>query len=191
MQSAQAPLFIAYFFAGVAVGANGVERGLLDADGMLARRWRLWLGLAAAAFFALARRHRAHRGKQSAARGRGAPCQRPVRGFKRNGLRGPDRALLALRNQVPVPDSLARNAYGIYLVHYFFVIWLQYLMLGVGVFAVAKGIFVSAASLLLSWATAIAFSRMPPAAGPALHAGILRQRPQWPCSPFERDRPAG
>jgi hypothetical protein len=46
-------------------------------------------------------------------------------------------------------------------VHYFFVIWLQYLMLGVGVFAVAKGIFVSAASLLLSWGTANAFGFWP------------------------------
>ena len=52
VQSAQVLLFVVYFFAGVAVGANGVERGLLDADGVLPRRWRLWLGLAVAAFFA-------------------------------------------------------------------------------------------------------------------------------------------
>jgi surface polysaccharide O-acyltransferase-like enzyme len=158
VQSAQVPLFIVYFFAGVAVGANGVERGLLDADGMLARRWRLWLGLATAAFFAwlgvtaltvesktplvaVERLASVLYAVSSV-----TACAALIAVFLRFATRA-----------VPVSDSLARNAYGIYLVHYLFVVWLQYLMLGVGLLAVAKGLFVSAASLLLSWGTAIAF----------------------------------
>src|SRR5262249_2797987 len=52
MQSAQVLLFVAYFFAGLVTGANGVEQGLLRPDGMLARRWRLLSALAFAAFLA-------------------------------------------------------------------------------------------------------------------------------------------
>ena len=55
---------------------------------------------------------------------------------------------------VPVADSLAKNAYGIYLVHYFFVIWLQYLLLGAPVFAVAKGVLVTAGLAVFEWAVA-------------------------------------
>ena len=62
---------------------------------------------------------------------------------------------------VPLAGSLERNAYGIYLVHYFFVVWLQYLLLGMPLFAMAKGVIVSAVALLSSWAVAIAFGRMP------------------------------
>src|SRR5205807_3692725 len=32
-----------YFFAGLGLGAGGVERGLLAADGPLVRRWLLWI----------------------------------------------------------------------------------------------------------------------------------------------------
>jgi surface polysaccharide O-acyltransferase-like enzyme len=162
VQSAQVPLFIVYFFAGVAVGANGFERGLLDADGMLARRWRLWAGVAAAAFFAWL-------GVTALTVESKTPLvavERLASVLYAVSSVTACAALIALFLRFAtkphrVADSLAKNAYGIYLVHYFFVIWLQYLMLGVGMFAVAKGIFVSAASLLLSWGAAIAFGRIP------------------------------
>jgi glucan biosynthesis protein C len=158
MQSAQVLLFVSYFFAGVAVGANGVERGLLGANSALPRHWRLWLCLAAAAFFAWL-------GVTAATVETKTPpaileplasvlfaissvtaCAALIAVFLRFGAK-----------PVPVADNLARNAYGIYLVHYFFVIWLQYLMLGVSLFAMAKGVLVSAVVLLLSWGVAIAF----------------------------------
>jgi surface polysaccharide O-acyltransferase-like enzyme len=57
--------------------------------------------------------------------------------------------------------SLSENAYGIYLVHYAFAIWLQYALLGVALVAVAKGAIVFAGTLLLSWAAAIGLSLVP------------------------------
>ena len=39
-------LYVAYFFAGLSVGAYGLERGLVGSGGMLARRWRLWTAAA-------------------------------------------------------------------------------------------------------------------------------------------------
>jgi surface polysaccharide O-acyltransferase-like enzyme len=58
-------------------------------------------------------------------------------------------------------ESLADNAYGIYLVHYVFVIWLQYMLLGVALFAVVKAAIVLAGALFLSWATTAAVCRIP------------------------------
>src|SRR5262249_22098263 len=57
--------------------------------------------------------------------------------------------------------SLSANAYGIYLVHYLFVIWLQYLLLGMAIFALAKGAIVFLGALALSWAAALALRRIP------------------------------
>ena len=61
----------------------------------------------------------------------------------------------------PVIDSLSENAYGIYLVHYLFITWLQYLLLRVASFALAKAMIVFTGTLILSWATAMAIRRIP------------------------------
>src|SRR5690348_15657937 len=42
--------YAVYFFAGLGVGAYGLDRGLLAPDGALARRWMPWLALAPATF---------------------------------------------------------------------------------------------------------------------------------------------
>jgi surface polysaccharide O-acyltransferase-like enzyme len=60
-----------------------------------------------------------------------------------------------------VIDSLSENAYGIYLVHYLFITWLQYILLGVTLFAIAKATIVFTGTLILSWATTIAMCRVP------------------------------
>jgi peptidoglycan/LPS O-acetylase OafA/YrhL len=48
-------------------------------------------------------------------------------------------------------QSLSANAYGIYLVHYIFVLWCQYLLLGVGLPAVVKFLIVFIVSVGASW----------------------------------------
>ena len=47
-------------------------------------------------------------------------------------------------------DSLSENAYGIYLVHYPFVVWLQYALLNVTLFAFAKAAIVFGITLVMS-----------------------------------------
>jgi peptidoglycan/LPS O-acetylase OafA/YrhL len=54
-------------------------------------------------------------------------------------------------------DSLSANAYSIYLLHYVFVVWLQYALLGLGLFAVAKAAIVFCGTFVMSWAAAVAF----------------------------------
>lgn len=57
-------------------------------------------------------------------------------------------------------ESLSVKAYGIYLVHYVFIIWLQYLLLGIDTFAVVKAAIVFAGTLGLSWTAVSAFGRL-------------------------------
>ena len=44
--------YVLYFFAGAAIGACGIERGLFAPDGPLVRRWKAWLVAAVVLFFA-------------------------------------------------------------------------------------------------------------------------------------------
>jgi surface polysaccharide O-acyltransferase-like enzyme len=61
-----------------------------------------------------------------------------------------------------VLDSLSRNAYGIYLVHYVFVVWLQYALLNAPVFAFVKAATVFGLTLVLSWVASAALQRLRP-----------------------------
>jgi hypothetical protein len=58
-------------------------------------------------------------------------------------------------------DSLKANAYGMYLIHYVFVVWLQYALLPAGLPAVVKGAVVFGGTLLLSWSVTAALRRVP------------------------------
>ncbi len=156
-------LYGLYFFAGVGIGAHGsIGQGLLATDGWLARRWRtllaaavssyvLWLGIAGLA-----------------ARGTGTPSLAldfvQALGFVLSCAAGCLCMLavfLRFANQrLPLLDALQGNAYGIYLVHYVFVIWLQYALLGTEIFAGVKAVIVFAFSLLLSWASVAAMRRV-------------------------------
>jgi len=58
-------------------------------------------------------------------------------------------------------DSLTANAYGMYLVHYAFVAWLQYALLKIALPGIAKGVIVLAGAVILSWAATAALRRIP------------------------------
>jgi glucan biosynthesis protein C len=58
-------------------------------------------------------------------------------------------------------DSLSGNAYGIYLLHWPIVLWLQFALLSMPASAIAKGVLVLLAGLLLSWLAASLLRRLP------------------------------
>ena len=53
-------------------------------------------------------------------------------------------------------DGLSVNAYRMYLIHYVFAVWLQYALLGTGLFAIGKAAIVFGFTLIVSWAIASA-----------------------------------
>jgi hypothetical protein len=155
--------YLVYFFAGVGIGAYGLERGLLAADGMLARRWAAWSAAALAAFLlwigATALTMTAWGSELPALQMLAnlafvLSCATGCFFFAAVFL-----SFAAARSQ-PF-DSLSENAYGMYLVHYVFVVWLQYLLLGAALFAIGKAAVVFGATLLLSWAMTAIMCRIP------------------------------
>jgi membrane-bound acyltransferase YfiQ involved in biofilm formation len=152
-------LYGVYFFAGVGIGAAGIERGLLAADGILARHWVavlvaaltslfLWMGLTA-----LTMNGGASLALEFAADLSFVPACAAGSFFL---------IAVCLRfgtGQSRLIDYLSANAYGIYLVHYVFIVWLQYALLALPLFAVAKASLVFGGTLLLTLATIFAVQR--------------------------------
>jgi len=157
-------LYAVYFFAGVGIGAAGIERGLMAVDGALARRWAIWLAAALASLLlwmgltawtmanvtALAIQIAA---ECSFALACAAGCFFLIAVSLRFAVR-----------QSRILDCLSANAYGLYVVHYDFVVWLQYALLATALFAVVKAAIVFAVTLILSLATTLAVQRIPFAA---------------------------
>ena len=172
-QISRALHYLVYFFAGCAVGAYGLDRGLLAIDGALARNWGAWLGASIVGFvlWALPTSQMVD-GAQApllvqiaAALGFVVACASGCFVLMALCLRfAPERARIL--------DSLSVNAYSMYLLHYVFIVWLQYALLPIGLFAIGKGAIVFAGTLALTWAAAVAF-------GSASWANHLAQAKRW------------
>lgn len=153
--------YLAYFLIGVGVGAWGTERSLIAPDGKLAQHWRLWLTAAVVAFvLAAAGTMLAMRAGQTVTRAWGPSLLSAV------SCATTCFALLALftrfvRSHSRLLDSLSENSYGIYLLHYCFVVWLQYALLGFHLPAIAKFLAVFITALSLSWCSTILIRRIP------------------------------
>ncbi len=74
---------------------------------------------------------------------------------------------------LPSLSGLRDSAFGMYLVHYPFVVWLQFALLSLALPAVVKGTVVFGGTLFLSWWTVAALSRLPPF-GQIIGAGRAR-----------------
>jgi hypothetical protein len=164
--------YAVYFFAGLRLGAGGVERGLLSADGPLVRRWPLWIVAAAASLLAwmgltgltMAEGTLSPLGLQML-----ADLSFVFACFASSF------AVLAVvlrfaSRRLPSLAGLRDSAYGMYLVHYLFVVWLQFALLGIALPAVIKAALVFGGTLFLSWGTVAALRRVPPV-GQILGAG--------------------
>ena len=145
--------YAVYFFAGLAAGALGLSGGLLATDGALAKRWSVWLLVALISFstwIALTALIMPDAANESLgiqilddiafAVSCATSCFFMLAVFLRFG-----------QYRAWWSDSLSEHAYGIYVAHYVFVVWLQYILLGVETIAFIKGAIVFALSLGASW----------------------------------------
>jgi peptidoglycan/LPS O-acetylase OafA/YrhL len=155
--------YVLYFFTGAAIGACGIERGLLAADGPLVRRWREWLG-AAVVSFALWLASMS----QIVADPTGSPIEWQIAAALSFVLACFAScffvfaaALRFAQFRTRICDSLKDNAYGMYLVHYLFIVWLQFAMLATGLPAILKVSIVFAGTMALSWAASAGLRRIP------------------------------
>jgi glucans biosynthesis protein C len=160
-QSGFASQYIIYFFAGVVVGANGLDRGVLRSDGPLTRHWGRWVAFALAAFVLwIVPTALNVKGPGTALPGLQTAADCALVLYAASACLGLAAIFLrfaAVRR--PIFEGVAENAYGIYLFHYFFVMWTQYALLRLPLPGILKGVVVFAAALLLSWALSVAVCR--------------------------------
>ena len=154
--------YVLYFFAGAAIGACGIERGLLGADGPLARHWARWLAAAIGSFVLWIAVM-----SQIVADPTGAPLLWQIAAALSFLLACFASCFFSLGAAVRFAqfrmrlfDSLKENAYGMYLIHYLFIVWLQFAMLATALPAILKAAVVFGGTLALSWAATAALRQV-------------------------------
>ncbi len=157
--------YATYFLCGLLIGAAGLGRGLLDPAGRLARRWPLWLVATLLGFLFVAAMFIAVMG--SYAHGGPGLLLRLLGSFgfvlscACTSLFCIALSLRFARHGHPLLDSLSRNAYGIFLLHYACVSWLQWSLLGASLPGWVKGITVVLGAALASWGLTAVLRRVP------------------------------
>jgi hypothetical protein len=156
--------YLVYFLMGIAVGAYGIERGVLASGGKLARRWLLWsiaaivVFLASSAFFIMI--------LTTPSKATSTLWQAIADLVFTITCATTSLAMLALfvrfvKKSRGIFDSLRDNAYGMYLIHYAFVNWLQYALLKSYLSGFTKLTIVFLSAVALSWITTAALRRIP------------------------------
>jgi hypothetical protein len=163
LQLSRPLLYAVYYLAGLGVGARGLERGMLAPGGMLAQRWSVWLVGALASlllWMGLA--------GLTLTYANSIPLMLQIAADVSFALAGACSFFFVMAACLRfgavrwrVFDGLSENAFGIYLLHYAPMVWLQYALLNVPLSAVAKAMIVLGGTLLLAFAAtaAIRYSR--------------------------------
>lgn len=167
VQFSRMAIYGVFFFAGMGIGAANIDQGLLSRSGALARQWLGWTLAAAATFGGLTFLINFRRMKL--ANHTGAPpvwwqgsygviyamactliCLAVLALFLRFGQR-----------EKSIFDPLRADAYGIFVIHYLPILWLQWAMLEMPWGAGAKAVIAFAGTLAVSWAATRALRQVP------------------------------
>ncbi|HZP74737.1 MAG TPA: acyltransferase [Pseudolabrys sp.] len=164
-QASRLLLYAVYFFAGLLLGAYGIEAGFLARDSELARRWPIWLAAGLAAF--------AFRLAAIAL----LPASDDVLPLPLIPRLLSDISFVLCCGTISfaffaifrrfadahhfVFDKLSACSYGIYLVHYPIVVWLQFTLLALVLSPLAKAGIVYAGAATLTWGIVLALRRVP------------------------------
>ena len=166
IQTSRILLYAGYFLVGVGVGAVDLRAGLLAENGELASRWTVWLAFALLFYGAILLLVYAHHNWV-------ADFNSPPLSWRTGyGLAFamfsaamtftvPAIYLRFAKSSLRLLDMLRPSAYGIYLVHYMFIIWLQYAVYDPSLPAFVKFAIVFTGTLSLSWTLTLLLRRIP------------------------------
>ena len=166
IQTSRILLYAGYFFSGVGVGAISLGAGLLAENSELAKRWLVWLASALVFYGAILALVYIHHNWV-------ADFNSPPLAWRAS--YGLAFAMFSAAMAFTVPavflhfsksgwgrlDALRPSAYGIYLVHYIFIIWLQYAVYDYSFPAVVKFAIVFAGTLSMSWGLTVMLRKIP------------------------------
>jgi surface polysaccharide O-acyltransferase-like enzyme len=166
IQTSRILLYTAYFLVGIGVGAVGLRAGLLAENGELGRRWPAWLGFALVFYLAILVAVYAHHNWVAnfgsppliwkVAYGLAFACYSAAMAFTVTAS-----FVHFANSRWRLLDAVQPSAYGIYLVHYTFIIWLQYALYDEPFPAFVKFAIVLAGTLSMSWAVTVMLRRIP------------------------------
>ena len=166
IQTSRILLYLAYFFAGVGVGAMNLRGGLLAANGELAKRWPIWLAFALVFYLAILVLVYAHHNWVAdfdsppllwkVSYGLAFAAYSAAMAFMVSAF-----FLRSAESGWRLLDALRPSAYGIFLLHYIFIIWLQYAVYDYSFPAAVKFAIVFAATLSMSWGLTVILRQIP------------------------------
>src|SRR5262249_43419890 len=157
IQTSRILLYAGYFLTGVAVGAAGLQKGFLAEKGEIATRWGRWLGFALLFYLGIIFLVYVHRSGL-------IPLRSPPLWWQAAyGLvfamycaamtfTVPALFLHAARWKAWLLDAMQKQAYGIYLVHFIPLVWMQYVLTDPPLPALVKFVMLFAVTLSTSWA---------------------------------------
>jgi surface polysaccharide O-acyltransferase-like enzyme len=165
IQTSRILLYAGYFFTGVCIGAVSLKAGLLAEDGEVAKRWPVWLGFAFVFYVAILALVYAHHNWVDLDN---PPLWWKVGYGQAFALYSAAMAFTVLAivlhfadRRWPWLDAMQPSAYGIYLVHYIFIIWLQYVVYDHSWPAFVKFAIVFAGTFSMSWGLTIMLRKIP------------------------------
>jgi surface polysaccharide O-acyltransferase-like enzyme len=166
VQTSRILLYPAYFFTGVGIGMAGLRTGLLAEQGAIARRWALWLGCAVVFYGAILLLVYAHHNwidnfASPALWWRTAYGVAFASFSAAMAFTLPATSLRLAKSSLGFLDAMQPSAYGIYLLHYMPIIWLQYAVYDPAWPAGVKAGIVFLGTLGSSWLLTVWLRRIP------------------------------
>jgi surface polysaccharide O-acyltransferase-like enzyme len=166
IQTSRILLYPAYFFTGVGIGVVSLRAGVLAEDGEVAKRWGTWLTFAVLLFGLLLLLVFAHHNWIEnvaspalwwrAAYGTAFAIFSAVMAFTVLAT-----SLRLSRASLWLLDAMQPSAYGIFLFHYMFIIWMQYFVYDPAWPAGVKAAIVFAVTLGGSWLLTVLLRKIP------------------------------
>jgi surface polysaccharide O-acyltransferase-like enzyme len=166
IQTSRILLYLGYFFVGVGIGATDLRAGLFAENSEFTSRWKLWLAFAAVFYGAILFFVYVHHNWVAnfnapplwwqAAYGLAFALFSAAMAFAE-----PASFLRFAKSPLRLLDAMRPSAYGIFLVHYIFIIWLQYAVYDPPLPAFVKFAIVFTGTLSLSWGTVVLLRKIP------------------------------
>jgi surface polysaccharide O-acyltransferase-like enzyme len=166
IQSSRVLLYPGYFFAGVGIGVVGLRSGVLAENGEIARRWAVWLAFATFFYGAILLLVYVHHNWivnfnspplwWKTAYGLAFAMFSAAMAFTVLAT-----SLRLAQSSLRLLDAMQPSAYGIFLLHYVFIIWLQYLVYDPSFPAGIKAAIVFVGTLSASWALTVLLRKIP------------------------------
>jgi Acyltransferase family len=166
IQTSRILLYAGYFFAGIGVGALNLRVGLFAENGGVAKSWSAWWAFALLFYSAILLLVYAHHNWV-------ADFNSPPLGWRLGyalafalfsgamAFAEPALFLRFAKANWSWMDALRPSVYGIFLVHYIFIIWLQYAVFDYAWPAGVKAALVFAGTLSLSWGLIVVLRKIP------------------------------